>query len=123
MKLFADESQCRTEGLFGIQRSCVYFDGVRRGLQGRHWAIGVLRVAVSDFGFHLGGVGGDTAPCQFQKAAPGTFGDTRGDEKLHLSRGENHGADIPPIQYSPLRGAEAAPCGLALVPSINFQSG
>ena len=47
--------------MVSIQRGCVYFDGIRGWLQRRHGAIGVLRVAVADFSFHLGGVGGDTA--------------------------------------------------------------
>ncbi len=103
-----DQCQGSVEGLLSIQRGCVYFDGIRGGLQGGHGTIGVLRVAVSDFSFHLGGVGGDTAGGEFQKTPAGAFGHTRGDEKLHLGLGENHGADIPPIQHSALGGAEAA---------------
>ena len=67
-----------------------------------------MRVAVADFSFHLGGVGGDTAGGEFQKTAAGAFGHTCGDEKLHPRIGEDHGADIPPIQHSALSGAEAA---------------
>jgi hypothetical protein len=67
-----------------------------------------LRVAVADFSFHLGGVGGDTSGGEFQKTPAGAFGHARGDEKLHWRIGEDHGADIPPIQHSTLSGAEAA---------------
>jgi hypothetical protein len=103
-----DQSEDSAEGLVGIQRRCVYLDGVRRGLQGRHWAIGILRVSVADFRFHLGGIGGDTARRKFQKAPAGTFGDTRGDEKLYLGVRENHRADISPIQHRALGCAEAS---------------
>ena len=107
-KPFMDQCEGSVEGLLSIQRGCVYFDGIRGGLQGGHGAIGVLRVAVADFSFHLGGVSGDTAGGEFQKTPAGAFGHTCGDEKLHWRIGENHSADIPPIQHGALSGAEAA---------------
>ena len=67
-----------------------------------------MRVAVADFGFHLGGVGGDTTGGQFQKPPAGALSDTRGDEQFYLCIGEDHGADIPPVQHRTLSGAKAA---------------
>ena len=104
----ADQTEGSLKGLFGIERRCINFQRIRGGLQRCHGAIGVLRIPVADFGFHLGGVGGDTARREFQKAPAGAFSDTGGDEKLHPRIGEDHRADIPPIQHRTLRGAKAA---------------
>ena len=56
-----------------------------------------------DMAFLADGVG-----IRFNDRPPGALSHTRGDKQLHLGCGEDHRADIPPIQHGALRGAEAA---------------
>jgi len=126
----ADQTEGSLKGLFGIQRRCINFQRIRGGLQRCHGAIGVLRIPVADFGFHLGvqtdfdvidplaadqGVGAELVTALIQKHVAGILlvvaggrGESAGDGTFLADIAVNEG--IPMLN---VRLEDLAPAGVA----------